>query len=163
MPYGYGKAQENYQASVSKSKATKTQPSSPNRNPHLMNKAQKKAYAKTTTVGKIHPVLNYTLAGKLINKATMPATSTKTNIKGIRQDIRTGATYHKAPTTRSKPSRGNGGATTVAKATNGSTERIAGVENAKKLGFSHTNPANTSFSESESVPILGSPKKPVRA
>ena len=124
-----------------------------------MNKKEKKAYQKTTTVGKIHPALNYTLAGALINKATMKKTSTTTEHKGLRQDLRTGAYYHKAPANRPTKSGGNGGVTTVAKASTGATARIAGVDNAKKLGFTHTNPANTSFSESENVPIIGSPTK----
>ena len=157
MPYGYGKAQKDHQAAMSKSSL------GPNRNPDLMNKKEKKAYQKTTTVGKIHPALNYTLAGALINKATMKKTSTTTEHKGLRQDLRTGAYYHKAPANRPTKSGGNGGVTTVAKATNGATARIAGVDNAKKLGFTHTNPANTSFSESENVPIIGSPTKAKRA
>jgi hypothetical protein len=167
MPYGYGQAQKDYQKSMSQSKATKTQPSSPNRNPDLMTKSQKKDYAKTTTVGKIHPALNYTLAGTLINAATMPKTSTTTEHKGLRQDLRTGAYYHKAPAKRPTKSGGNGGGvTTVAQSSGGSTgstEKLAGIDGATKLGFTHTNPAKTSFSESEGVPLIGSPTKPKRA
>ena len=161
MPYGYGKAQKDHQAAMSKSSL------GPNQNPDLMNKKEKKAYQKTTTVGKIHPVLNYTLAGTLINAATMKKTSTTTEHKGLRQDLRTGAYYHKAPIKRSQPTTRNGGATTIAKAASrgndGSTAKLAGIDGATKLGFTHTNPAKTSFSESANVPFLGSPTKPKRA